>query len=170
MFERECMTHADSLYNFAYKLTTDQEEAKDLVQETFLRAYKYYSYFEQGTNAKSWLFKILKNIFINDYLKASRKPSELMIDDVYEGNFDKSLYKNNYDFFNSSLSDEYVMALDSLPVALKSIFIMKYIEGFKYEEIAKIYDIPLGTVKSWLNKSRTRLKDFLTEKRQQSAA
>lgn len=165
MFEKECMKHADSLYNFAYKLTMDSEEAKDLVQETFLRAYKYYSYFEKGTNAKSWLFKILKNIFINDYRKISRRPVQMTMDDVYEGHVDRSLYKNNNDFFNSSLSDEYVIALDRLPVELKSIFIMKYIEGFKYEEISKIYDIPLGTVKSWLNKARTRLKEDLSAKK-----
>ena len=161
MFEKECMQHADSLYNFAYKLTMDNDDAQDLVQETYMRAYRYYSYFEQGTNSKSWLFKIMKNIFINDYRKAQRKPSEFTIEDVYEGSFDQSLYKNNTDFFNSSISDEYVNALNTLPVQLRSIFIMKYIEDFKYEEIANIFDIPLGTVKSWLNKARTRLKAVL---------
>ena len=164
-FEKECMKHADSLYNFAYKLTMDKDDAQDLVQETYLRAYKYFNYFQQGTNAKSWMFKILKNIFINDYRKAQRKPSEFTIDDVNEGKFERHLYRNNNDFFNSAISDEYVLALDTLPVELKSIFIMKYIEDFKYEEIAKIYDIPLGTVKSWLNKARTRLKDVLVQQK-----
>ncbi len=161
MFEKKCMQYADGLYNFAYKLTYNQDDAKDLVQETFFKAYRYYNYFEKGTNSKAWLYKIMKNIFINDYHKQMRKPSEFTIEDVYEGSFENHLHSNNHDFFNSAISDEYVIALNSLPIMLKSILIMKYIEDFKYEEIAKIYDIPLGTVKSCLNKARTKLKHHL---------
>ena len=76
VFESEFMPHIDSMYNFAYRLTFDEDEAKDLVQDTYLKAYRFINSFQEGTNAKAWLYRILKNSFINDYRKKSKQPSK----------------------------------------------------------------------------------------------
>jgi RNA polymerase sigma factor (sigma-70 family) len=82
IFDQEFMPHIDSMYNFAYSLTFDEDDAKDLVQDTYLKAYRFINSFEQGTNAKAWLFRILKNSFINDYRKKSKQPAKIDYQEV----------------------------------------------------------------------------------------
>jgi RNA polymerase sigma factor (sigma-70 family) len=168
IFEQELFPHADALYNFAFHLTYDEENANDLVQETFLKAYRFINLYEQGTNAKAWLFKILKNAFINQYRKNSKAPTKVNYEDfvtyhdseeeVYGGTFDL-----REDIFHGMLGDEVTKALNGLPVDFKTVILLCDIEGFTYEEIAKIIDIPIGTVRSRLHRARNMLKEKLVE-------
>ena len=168
IFERELFPHADALYNFAYHLTYDEENANDLVQETFMKAYRFINLYQQGTNAKAWLFKILKNAFINQYRKNSKAPQRVDYEDiatyhdseeeVYGGNFDL-----REDIFQGLLGDEVTKALNALPIDFKTVILLCDIEGFTYEEIAKIIDIPIGTVRSRLHRARNMLKDKLSD-------
>src|SRR5690554_6453194 len=82
IFDKEFLPHIDSMYNFAYRLTFDEDDAKDLVQETYLKAFRFINSFEQGTNAKAWLFRILKNSFINDFRKKSKQPTKVDYQEV----------------------------------------------------------------------------------------
>ena len=82
LFNSEFLPHIDSMYNFAYRLSFDDDDAKDLVQETYLKAYRFINSFQQGTNAKAWLFRILKNNFINEFRKKSKEPSKVDYQEV----------------------------------------------------------------------------------------
>lgn len=166
LFEQEFLPHADALYNFAYHLTYNEEDANDLVQETFLKAYKYMGHYEPGTNAKAWLFKILKNGFINEYRKAARKPNTIDFDEVAEWHqSDEESTQGRLDLreeiFGDLMGDEVTKALNVLPVDFKTVILLCDIEGFTYEEIAKIVDIPIGTVRSRLHRARQILKEKL---------
>lgn len=162
-FENEFLPHIDSLYNFGFYLTNDEDEAKDLLQETYLRAYKYITYYQKGTNAKAWLLRILKNTFINDYRKKSKKPVHLSFEDFYTGdeNEDTGFIDLRQEVFDSLIGDEVTKALNALPVDYRLIILLCDIEGFKYEEIAKIIDVPIGTVRSRLHRARNMLKEKL---------
>lgn len=162
-FDLEFLPHIDSLYNFGFYLTNDEDEAKDLLQETYLRAYKYINYYQKGTNAKAWLLRILKNTFINDYRKKSKKPVHLSFEDFYTGDDseDNSFTDLRQEVFDSLIGDEVSHALNELPVDYRLIILLCDIEGFKYEEIAKIIDVPIGTVRSRLHRARNMLKDQL---------
>lgn len=166
IFDTEFMPHIDSMYNFAYKLTLDEEDAKDLVQDTYLKAYRFISSFQQGTNAKAWLFRILKNSFINDYRKKSRQPAKVdyqEVEQVY--NSDEADYTMTIDLrsetVRNKIGDEVSNALNSLPVDFRVVIILCDLEGFTYEEMAKILDIPIGTVRSRLHRARNLLKEKL---------
>jgi len=165
IFEKEFLPHADSLYNFAYYLSNDEDEAKDLLQETFLRGYKYLNYYEEGTNAKAWLLRILKNTFINEYRKKSKKPTHLSFEDYFtvDESEDTGFIDLREEVYDSLIGDEISRALNSLPVDYRLIILLCDIEGFKYEEIAKIIDVPIGTVRSRLHRARNLLKEKLKE-------
>lgn len=168
IFDDEFMPHIDSMYNFAYKLTLDEEDAKDLVQETYLKAFRFISSFERGTNAKAWLFRILKNSFINDYRKKSKQPSKVdyqEVENIY--NSDDVNHNITVDLRSESvksrIGDEVSNALNSLAVDFRIVIILCDLEGFTYEEMAKILDIPIGTVRSRLHRARNLLKEKLAE-------
>ena len=165
IFDNEFLPHIDSLYNFGYYLTNDEDEAKDLLQETYLRAYKYINYYQKGTNAKAWLLRILKNTFINDYRKKSKKPVHLSFEDFYTGDDseDTGFIDLRQEVFDSLIGDEVSRALNALPVDYRLIILLCDIEGFKYEEIAKIIDVPIGTVRSRLHRARNMLKEKLQD-------
>ncbi len=165
IFDNEFLPHIDSLYNFGYYLTNDEDEAKDLLQETYLRAYKYINYYQKGTNAKAWLLRILKNTFINDYRKKSKRPVHLSFEDFYTGDEseDTGFIDLRQEVFDSLIGDEVSKALNSLPVDYRLIILLCDIEGFKYEEIAKIIDVPIGTVRSRLHRARNMLKEKLKD-------
>lgn len=165
LFENEFLPHIDSLYNFGFYLTNDEDEAKDLLQETYLRAYKYINYYQKGTNAKAWLLRILKNTFINDYRKKSKKPVHLSFEDFYTGDEseDTGFIDLRQEVFDSLIGDEVTKALNGLPVDYRLIILLCDIEGFKYEEIAKIIDVPIGTVRSRLHRARNMLKEKLKD-------
>lgn len=166
IFDGEFMPHIDSMYNFAFRLTFDEDDAKDLVQDTYLKAYRFINSFEQGTNAKAWLFRILKNSFINEYRKKSKQPTKVDYQEVETYyNSDDVDYQSTTDLRAESvkdmLGDEISNALNSLAVDFRTVIILSDLEGFTYEEMAKILDIPIGTVRSRLHRARNLLKDKL---------
>jgi RNA polymerase sigma-70 factor (ECF subfamily) len=166
IFERELLPHITSMYNFAYKLTLDEDLAKDLVQDTYLKAFRFITSFVKGTNSKAWLFRILKNSFINDYRKNSKIPPKVDYQEVESFyNSDDAQYSLTIDLRSESvqnkLGDEVTNALNSLAVDFRVIIILCDIEGFTYEEISKILDIPIGTVRSRLHRARILLKEKL---------
>jgi RNA polymerase sigma-70 factor (ECF subfamily) len=169
-FEAELLPIIDPLYNFAFRLTLDEDDANDLVQETYLKAYRFFEYFEQGTNAKAWLFRILKNSFINDFRKKSKQPAKVDYSEVEsyyntEGNDGDAEIATTSDMRSQSvqdlIGDEVASALNSLPVDFRTVIILCDLEGFTYEEMAKILDIPIGTVRSRLHRARNFLKEKL---------
>ena len=168
-FDSEFLPHADALYNFAFRLTHNAEDANDLVQEAFMRAYRFINSYEKGTNAKAWLFRILKNGFINDYRKRSKQPSKVDYNEVesYYNSEDGESVQSTSDMRTESIKDkmgdEVAIALSSLEVEFRTIIILSDLEGFKYEEMAKILDIPIGTVRSRLHRARGLLKEKLEE-------
>ena len=161
-FEQEAMPHIDALYNFALRMTGDPEDADDLVQETYLKAFKYFDKFEKGTNCKAWMFRILKNSFINDYRKTSKEPDKVDYDDIQ--NFYETIKSTDIktqhlqeDVFSQLLDDEISKAITNLPEDFRTVIILNDIEGFTYEEIADFVDCPVGTVRSRLHRARKML-------------
>jgi RNA polymerase sigma factor (sigma-70 family) len=168
IFDGEFMPHIDSMYNFAFRLTFDEDDAKDLVQDTYMKAFRFINSFEQGTNAKAWLFRILKNSFINEYRKKSKQPAKVDYQEVETFyNSDDVDYQSTTDLRAESvkdmLGDEISNALNALAVDFRTVIILADLEGFTYEEMAKILDIPIGTVRSRLHRARNLLKDQLKE-------
>lgn len=167
-FESEFMPHLDALYNFAYKLTLNEDDAKDLVQDTSIKAYRFINSFEKGTNAKAWLFRILKNSFINDYRKKSKAPAMVDYQDVEtyynseKGDVSRDITIDlRAETVKEKLGDEVTLALNALDVDFRTVIILCDLEGFKYDEMAKILDIPIGTVRSRLHRARNMLKEKL---------
>lgn len=167
IFEGEFLPLIDDLYNFAYHLTLDEFLSEDLVQETYFKAYKFISSYQKGTNAKAWLFRILKNEFINIYRKKERSPNEVSYNEgVSFQAEDKSLADSSFldlrdDIFQNMLGDEVSLALNSLPVDYRTVIVLCDLQNFKYEEIADILEIPIGTVRSRLYRARNELKEKL---------
>jgi RNA polymerase sigma factor (sigma-70 family) len=167
IFDKEFMPHIDSMYNFAFRLTNDEDDANDLVQDTYLKAFRFISSFEEGTNAKAWLFRILKNSFINDFRKKSKEPSKVDYQDVettYNSEEDAETNQTvdlRAESVQDLIGDEIATALNSLPVDFRTVIILCDVEGFTYEEMAKILDIPIGTVRSRLHRARMLLKEKL---------
>jgi RNA polymerase sigma factor (sigma-70 family) len=168
IFEEEFLPHADALYTFAYHLTYDDDDANDLVQETYLKAYRFIDKYDQGTNAKAWLFKILKNAFINEYRKRSKQPTKVDYEEVVNFHDEEDTSYSSYldlreEIFQSLMGDEVTSAINALPVDFRTVILLCDVEGFKYEEIAKIVNIPIGTVRSRLHRARNMLKEQLKE-------
>ncbi|MBK6274128.1 MAG: sigma-70 family RNA polymerase sigma factor [Saprospirales bacterium] len=168
LFEDELLPHADALYNFAYHLTYNEADANDLVQETFMKAFRFINLYESGTNSKAWLFKILKNAFINEYRKKKKEPEKVDYDDVItfsdEDDDNSAAYFDlREELFDGIMGDEITVALNRLPIDFKTVILLCDVEGFSYEEIAKIIDIPIGTVRSRLHRARNVLKESLKE-------
>jgi RNA polymerase sigma factor (sigma-70 family) len=167
VFEKEFMPHIDSMYNFAFRLTNDEDDANDLVQDTYLKAFRFINSFSEGTNAKAWLFRILKNSFINDFRKKSKEPSKVDYQDVettYNSEEDAETNQTvdlRAETVQDLIGDEIANALNALPVDFRTVIILCDVEGFTYEEMAKILDIPIGTVRSRLHRARMLLKEKL---------
>jgi RNA polymerase sigma factor (sigma-70 family) len=167
IFNNEFMPHINSMYNFAYRLTLDSDDAKDLLQDTYLKAYRFIDSFQKGTNAKAWLFRILKNSFINDYRKKSKEPSKVDYQEVesyYNSeDVDRQITPDlRVEALKDMIGDEISNALNALYVDFRTVIILCDLEGFKYEEMAKILDIPIGTVRSRLHRARNLLKEKLS--------
>jgi RNA polymerase sigma factor (sigma-70 family) len=164
IFNESFMPHANALHNFAYKLTFDEDEAKDLLQDTLLKAFRFFDYYQQGTNAKAWLFRILKNTFINEYRKKSKAPNTIDYVEVQEYLNDSNITVDlRNDTVQKALGDEVVMAINTLPVDFRTVIILCDLEDFTYEEMAGILDIPVGTVRSRLHRARNMLKEQLID-------
>lgn len=167
IFDRELVPHLDALYSFAYHLTFNEHDANDLVQDTYMRAYRAIGTFQSGTNAKAWLFQILKNAFINLYRKRSKRPVHVDYEEVALVHRENEGSKAGYDdlrteIFDNSMGDEVTNALNSLSVNFRVVVLLSDIGGFSYEEIAAILGIPVGTVRSRLFRARNLLKEKLS--------
>lgn len=167
VFNNEFLPHINSMYNFGYRLTLDEDDAKDLVQDTYLKAFRFIESFQKGTNAKAWLFRILKNSFINDYRKKSKEPSKVDYQEVESyynsDDVDRQITTDlRIESLQDMIGDEISNALNSLDVDFRTVIILCDLEGFKYDEMAKILDIPIGTVRSRLHRARNLLKDKLS--------
>ncbi len=161
-FEKEAIPHMDALYNFALRMTGDSDEADDLVQETYLKAFRFFDKFERGTNCKAWLFRIMKNTFINSYRKSSKEPDKIDYEDVE--NFYENIKPSSVDsahlekeMYDNLLDDELSNAIASLPEDFRTVIILCDIEGFTYDEIADFVDVPVGTIRSRLHRARKML-------------
>ena len=168
IFEKELLPHVGALQTFAYHLTYNQEDADDLVQETYLKAYRFIDKYEKGTNAKAWLFKILKNAYINEYRKKVRQPTKVDFEDIVAFHDTDDDHVSGYsdlreEIFLHMMGDEVTTAINSLPIDFRTVILLCDIEGFTYEEIAAIIDVPIGTVRSRLFRARNLLKEKLTE-------
>ncbi|PSR04974.1 MAG: RNA polymerase subunit sigma [Bacteroidetes bacterium SW_11_45_7] len=168
IFENEFLPHIDALYNFAFHLTYNEVDANDLVQETYLKAFRFIESYDEGTNAKAWLFKILKNAFINEYRKRVKQPTKVDYEEII--NYHESEEETHLgsldlrqEVFQGMIGDEVTKSLNALPVDFRTAVLLCDVEGFTYEEIAKIVDIPIGTVRSRLHRARNMLKDMLKE-------
>ncbi|KYG81094.1 RNA polymerase ECF family sigma subunit [Roseivirga ehrenbergii] len=167
VFDQEFMPHVNSMYNFAYRLTFDEDDAKDLVQDTYLKAFRFINSFEQGTNAKAWLFRILKNSFINEFRKKSKQPAKVDYNEVESyynsDDVDESITTDlRVETVQHMIGDEITLAMNSIPVDFRTVIILSDLEGFTYEEMSKILDIPIGTVRSRLHRARNMLKEKLS--------
>ncbi|MCR4293597.1 MAG: sigma-70 family RNA polymerase sigma factor [Candidatus Kuenenia sp.] len=172
-FEELAMPHVDSLYNMAVRMSTNKEDAEDLVQETYLKAYRFFDTFQKGTNVKAWLFKILRNTFINKYRKTISSPSEVFYEDIelvssYVSNNNEPDTKESIDTLKSKveslddiLGDDIKNAIDSLPIEYREAIIYSDIEELTYKDIAEIINVPIGTVKSRINRARSLLRKNL---------
>jgi RNA polymerase sigma factor (sigma-70 family) len=166
IFENELLPHINALTTFAFHLTYNEEDARDLVQDTFMKAYKSIESYSEGTNSKAWLFKILKNAYINEYRKKSKRPTEVDFED-FLSYLEKDDLSNagaqdfRMDMYQNLIGDEVTIAINSLPVDFKTVILLCDIEGFTYEEISKITDIPIGTVRSRLHRGRRMLREKL---------
>ena len=166
IFDEEFFPHIDSMYNFAYRLTYDEDDSKDLVQDTYLKAFRFIESFQKGTNAKAWLFRILKNSFINEFRKKSKEPAKIDYQEVesfYNSEeFDKSITTDlRVETVKEMMGDEVSNALNSLDIDFRTVIILCDLDGFKYDEMAKILDIPIGTVRSRLHRARNLLREKL---------
>lgn len=166
-FEGEALPHMDALYRTALRLTKNPTDAEDLVQEAFVKAYRFWDKFELGSNCRAWLFKIMTNIFINQYRSKSRSPMTANIDDI-DDNFlygqlatvDGSIDPEGA-LFAKIFDDDVKKAIENLPDDFRLVVVLSFLEGFSYQEIAEIADLQLGTVKSRLHRGRKLLQKQL---------
>jgi RNA polymerase sigma-70 factor (ECF subfamily) len=158
------LPYSDQLHSYGYYLTGDKEQAADLLQETYLRAFRFFDRFEEGTNAKAWLYTIMKNTFINTYRHAKRTPTTVEFNDELFTGPTGNAFGDMDSSLEHALGDDVVRALASLPEKFKSIIILRDIEDMPYEEIAEVLNIPIGTVRSRLHRARSvlfsRLKSY----------
>lgn len=170
-FEAEVLPFMDSLYSTAYRMSRNRQDAEDLLQETYLRAYKYYDKFQEGTNFKAWLFKILKNTFINRYRKRQRQPLRNSFDEI-EGSFESKLLESpltargatpEEELMVDALDQDVQQALEALPEDYRTAVEMADLQGLSYREISDQLGIPLGTVMSRLYRGRRKLEAVLLQ-------
>jgi RNA polymerase sigma-70 factor (ECF subfamily) len=166
-FERDALPLLNGMYSAAYRLTRNPADAEDLVQETFLRAYRGFHQFEPGTNLKAWLYRILTNTFINSYRKKQRQPQTISEDEIedwylYSKMAEEGLEPSAETSVIETLPDEDVQeALSSLPEQFRIAVLLADVEGFSYKEIAEITGVPIGTVMSRLHRGRKALEKRL---------
>lgn len=167
-FEEEIIPHLDAMYNFALRLTSDPSDAEDLVQDTIVKAFRFFSSYEKGTNAKAWLFRILKNSYINNYRKQSKQPNQVDYDEV--STFYETIRAERTDtsdledkMFRDLIDDDISRALEELPEDFRTVVLLCDIEDFTYEEIANMLDVPIGTIRSRLHRGRNLLKAELMD-------
>ena len=164
-FEREALVHLDSLYRLALRLSGNEADAEDLVQEAMLRAYRSWDRYTPGTNAKGWLLTILRHLFINEYRRKRRHPESVDLDTIEPFALldEKQEEDPQTAFFDRIVDEEVLRAVDQLPEAFREAVMLSDVEGLSYEEIAKVLEVPVGTVKSRLYRGRRLLQGKLHE-------
>jgi RNA polymerase sigma-70 factor (ECF subfamily) len=171
-FAEQAMQYAPQLYSAALRMTRNQADAEDLVQETFLRAYRGFGGFTEGTNLRAWLYRILTNAYINVYRSKQRRPTETDLADVEEMYLYKRLPSLDAahagrsaedQLFDLLTDDEVKQALEDLPENFRMAVLLADVEGFSYKEIAEMLDIPIGTVMSRLHRGRKAMQKSLFE-------
>ena len=169
-FERVALPHLSHLYTAAYYLTKNEAEAEDLVQETYLRAFRFFDKFEPGTNSKAWLLSIQRNLFINRYRQKRREPEMVdweKIEQVYESMVEQGerAEKENPEnlFFSQLMDHEVEEALKEIPEEFRTAIILVDIEELSYEEAAKVMECPVGTVRSRVSRGRRMLQVALRD-------
>src|SRR4051794_29965595 len=169
-FAEQAMPLMSSLYAGALRMTRNPSDAEDLVQETYLRAYRGFGGFQEGTNLKAWLYKILTNTFINNYRAKKRRPEESDVEDVEDlylyrrlgGGVAETAGRSAEDELLDHLTESEIKeALEALPEQFRIAVLLGDVEGFSYKEIAEILDIPIGTVMSRLHRGRKALQKRL---------
>lgn len=163
-FELEALPAMDALYRSALKLTRSANDAEDLVQETYIKAYRFWDKFEPGSNCRAWLFKIMTNVFINQYRSRSRSPVAASTDELD----DRFLYSSGLgseqisdpesELSRQILQQDVNRAIEGLPDDFRLVVVLSFLERFSYKEIAKITGLHLGTVKSRLHRGRKLLQ------------
>ncbi len=168
-FEREVLPLLPNLYSAALRMTRNPADAEDLVQETYLRAYRGFSGFEEGTNLRAWMYRILTNTFINSYRKKQREPVTVQEDDLDEWYLYDKLGESGVEpsaeaeVIRSMPDEDVQRALEALPEGFRLAVLLADVEGFSYKEIAEILGIPIGTVMSRLHRGRRALEKALWE-------
>ena len=171
-FTELAMEHMPSLYSAALRMTRNPADAEDLVQETYLKAYRAFASFQKGTNLKAWLYRILTNTFINAYRAKKRRPEQSDIEDVEDLYMYRRLGALEAATAGRSAEDELLErftdtevkeALEALPEQFRLAVLLADVEGFSYKEIADILDVPIGTVMSRLHRGRRGLQKALME-------
>jgi RNA polymerase sigma-70 factor (ECF subfamily) len=171
-FADQAMPFMSSLYAAAMRMTRNPTDAEDLVQETYLRAYRGFGGFEEGTNLKAWLYRILTNTFINTYRAKKRRPDETELEEIEDlylyrrlGGLEAATVGRSAEdeLFDMFTDDEVKNALEALPEQFRLAVLLADVEGFSYKEIAEILDIPIGTVMSRLHRGRKGLQKRLFE-------
>ncbi len=169
-FERVALSQLSHLYTSAVYLTKDKTEAEDLLQETYLRAFRFFNKFQPGTNCRAWLLSILRNLFINRYQKKRQEPEIVdweKIDRVYESIVDQSEKAQDGNarsfLISQSMDEEVEKALRDLPEEFRTAIVLVDIEDLSYEETAKVMDSPVGTVRSRISRGRRMLQVALRD-------
>ncbi len=170
------LSFLDALYRTALRMTLSPADAEDLVQETYIKAFRFRSQFTPGTNLKAWLFRILTNTFINSYRKKASRPETTELDDVEEATLYRRMSERSAaptgqdparEVLDRIVSSEITAALEDLPEKFRTVVLLD-VEGFSYKEIAEVVDIPIGTVMSRLHRGRKflqqRLSDYARER------
>lgn len=159
IFETEAMQHIDDLFRTAKRLTMNQTDAQDLVQETFMQAWKSFAHYEPGTNCRAWLYKIMFNKF--DHYRRKKYTQAKYLQEADDLTFLSASYQAP---IPENLTDtEVIAALNKLPEHYRSVVLLADVQEFDYKEVAAILDIPIGTVMSRLSRGRTQLKKSLAK-------
>ncbi|RLD16710.1 RNA polymerase subunit sigma-24 [candidate division KSB1 bacterium] len=167
-FSKRIEPHLTSLYNTALRMTRNQHDAEDLLQDSLYKAYRSLDQFKKDTNFRAWIFRILVNTFITAYRKAVKQPQKISYDDLEEFFFFKRLDETaslqempKEEFLENLFDDDVKEALENLPYQFRLVVLLCDVEGFSYNEIAEIIDAPLGTVMSRLYRGRKLLQRYL---------